>query len=170
MEILDVCTQAIAVASYVSGIQTGFDHETVPEQLNAEDLPAVIAIVGPMAERQTLMPGGQMNEMLETQDFLLRVYALPITQGYDVGEASALAAGFIGPMLNAFDARPHLVNASGLAEDDDDFDFATAELLRALIVSHSGIVVRAYGTINYFAVDFTLRCSGQRETTKVAGN
>jgi hypothetical protein len=169
VDILGICSQAVAVISNVSGIKAAFDYDATPESFDRVDLPAAIPLVGPMAYRDFIASGSRAEgKKHEAQDYILRVYVTPVTQGIKIGEAVATTGALIPLVLAAFDGRPHLVNADGL--DEDDFDSDAAGLTLAGIVDCSGVVIRQYGEPSYFAVEFTLRCDGHRVTSKIGGN
>lgn len=169
VDILGICTQAVAIVSNVAGITMAFDYGDTPESLDEADLPAMVPLIGSMSYRDFIMSGGRAEgKKHETQDYVLRIYVTPITQGFQIGDAVDTTGTLIPLVLNAFDGRPHLVNADGL--DEDDFDWDAAGLTLAGIVDCSGIVIRQYGEPRYFAVEFTLRCDGHRVTSKIGGN
>jgi hypothetical protein len=164
MDITGICTQIMAIAGYVSGINQAFNYDELPGSLNREDLPAAVPVIGPTYARQYF--SSRQNEAIEAQEYNVIVYVLPQTQGYSIGEAVSTAADIIGPFLNAYQSRPRLQNADGASPDD--FDSITADLTSATIDRSEGIVRRGYGEIIYFALEFTITCNGKRETTKVS--
>ena len=173
MDELGICTQITAIMSNVTGITKAFDYNKTPPQLNSEDLPASVPLIGPMPSRDVMSSGGKAAWGVdESQDFIIRVYVTPNTQGLSIGEAVAATGAFLSRVLDAFDGRPKLINATGgsIEAETEDFDYDAAGLYRAFIVSQTGVVLRPYGTRVYWAVEFTLRVDGKRVTAKVEGN
>jgi hypothetical protein len=163
-----IFSQAIAIFDNVAGITTTYDYDVAPWCLDDSALPAVVGNFGPMIDRDR-PPGGRASDGIrETQDFTFRIYVAPAVQSATMGTLIATVEPIMGAVLDAFDARPKLTNASGTAAAD--FDRSTVLLDEAFITDHSGIVTRQYGRQNYFALEYTLRVSGQRVTAKVEGN
>lgn len=163
-----IFTQAIAIFDNVVGITTTYDYDAAPWCLNNTALPAVVGNFGPMIDRDRPAGGRPSDGVRETQDFTFRVYVTPAVQSATMGTLVAIAEPIMGAVLDAFDARPKLTNATGTAAAD--FDRSTVLLDEAYITDHSGIVTRQYGRQNYIAIEYNLRISGQRVTAKVEGN
>lgn len=165
-----IFTQAIAIFDNIAGITTAYDYDEAPWCLSNTALPAVVGNFGPMIDRDR-PPGGRASDGIrETQDFTFRLYVTPAVQSATMGTLVATVEPLIGSVLNAFDGRPKLTNADGTGTGATDFDRSTVYLDEAFITEHSGIVTRRYGRQNYLAVEFNLRISGQRVTTKIEGN
>jgi len=173
MDELGICTQITAIMANVTGITKAFDYDETPPQLNDEDLPAAVTLIGPMAPRDVMAPGGKAAWGIdEALTFIIRIYVLPNTQGLSLGEAVAATGAFLSPVLDAFDGRPKLINATGgsTSAETGDFDYDAAGVLRAFIVASTGIIGRPHGAREYWAVEFSLRVDGKRVTAKVEGN
>jgi hypothetical protein len=155
----------------VSG-QTAFSYDETPHALNREDLPSTITVPGPTTRDVDNEVGSRAScYMLEGVTLEMVVYVSPVTQGL-VGDAARTLDDLIPDIYTAFDARPKLVNAQGLGEDEawQDFDFDDAGVRRAQITDFSGLVVRPYGKEQYFAGVFTLTIDTRRSTDRVYGN
>ncbi len=166
-----IATQITAILSNITGIKRSYDYDELPKQLTEADLPAFVVLIGPSPSRAVdHLKGGRAScGVDEVQDFILRNYIMPATQGR-AGEAAGRAILYLSRVLDAFDARPHLVNADDTEANQDDFDYATAGVQHAFVGSHSGIVLRPYGPVEYFAIEFPLRIDGDRTTTKILNN
>lgn len=166
---LAILDQVAAICESVEGIKTGFAPRDYPESLNESDLPAAVSfLAGGSRDVDALRSGRASCAVLESQDITIRVYLTPAAQSYDMGAQVEYSVPFLGKVLDAFDARPRLVNATG--NNKNDFDPLKVGLDQAHIKAHRGVTVQPYGSILYFTVDLTLTVDGRRTTEKVEGN
>lgn len=169
MNELLILTQAAAICEHVDGIETGFAPIDTPGKLNQVDLPAAVPFLAPGSRDVDRSRGGRAAcAVLGSQAITIRVYLVAASQGYSLGDLVAYSIPFLGKVLEAFDGRPLLVNATG--NNPNDFDHRSAGLTQAHIKNHTGVTVQQYGGVDYFTVDFTLTVDGRRVTTKVEGN
>lgn len=169
MNTLALLNQVAAICRNVDGITTAFAPLDTPQSLNQEDLPAAVPFLGDGARDVDSLRGGRAScAVLEGQVINIPVYLVPAGQGYDVGDLAEYSVPFVDALLDAFDGRPRLVNATG--NNLNDFVPAEVGLDHAFIKSHRGVTVQPYGGILYFAVTFALTCDGRRTTDKVEGN
>lgn len=164
-----IASQVAAIMGAVAGIQASCDIDQTPPQINLTDLPLAVTLIGPGSDQLRMAQTHLSRDELLT--ITSRVYVLPTAQGENIGKSVDAVATLLPLAKAAFDARPKLVNYDGESENADDFDFAAADLKGARLSGHTGVVVRAYGKIDYFATEFTIECIGYREvSSKVEGN
>lgn len=169
MNELLILNQVAKICAGVDGIKTGFAPTDFPESLNESDLPAAVPFLAPGSRDVDSQRGGRARcAVLEKQDITIRVCLTPAAQGYSMGAQVAYSIPFLGKVVEAFDARPRLVNATG--NNKNDFSPLDAGLDQAHIKTHRGVTVEPYGSVAYFTVDFTLTVDGRRITAKVEGN
>lgn len=169
MNELLILDQVAKICAGVDGIKTGFAPTDFPESLNESDLPAAVPFLASGSRDVDSQRGGRARcAVMERQDITIRVYLTPAAQGYSMGAQVEYSIPFLGKVLEAFDARPLLVNATG--NNKSDFDWRAAQFDQAHIKTHRGVTVEPYGSVAYFTVDLTLTVDGRRTTAKVDGN